>query len=190
MSLPNAAARATTPLEVAPSFRPAATARILIVDDIADNRELLARRFQRHGFEITEADGGCRALELIRDQAFDVVLLDVMMPDLNGLEVLKRLREQHSPVSLPVIMVSARSMSDDIVHALQLGANDYVTKPVDFPVALDRVNTQVGRKRAEEKILQINSARDPETLPLGRAECRVEPHETPASFSASRQTEE
>jgi diguanylate cyclase (GGDEF)-like protein len=133
-------------------------AKLLIVDDISDNRAVLARRFRRHGFEIAEADGGYRALELINQQQFDLVLLDVMMPDLNGMEVLKRIRQEHSLVSLPVIMVTAKTQSDDVVQALQFGANDYVTKPVDFAVALARVTAQVGRKRAEDEILRVNSA--------------------------------
>ena len=135
-----------------------AAPRILIVDDVADNRTVLARRFQRRGYEITEAEGGSRALQLIAEQTFDVVLLDVMMPDIQGIEVLKRIRQEHSPVSLPVIMVTAKSQSEDVVHALEFGANDYVTKPVDFAVALARVSAQVGRKRAEQEILQINNA--------------------------------
>jgi diguanylate cyclase (GGDEF)-like protein len=132
--------------------------RLLIVDDIADNRAVLARRFERRGFEIAEADGGLRALELIAQQAFDLILLDVMMPDIDGMEVLKRLREQHSPVSLPIIMVTAKSQSEDVVKALELGANDYVTKPVDFAVALARASTQIGRKRAEEEVRRANDA--------------------------------
>ncbi|HEY7382963.1 MAG TPA: EAL domain-containing protein [Beijerinckiaceae bacterium] len=136
----------------------AARPRLLIVDDIADNRAVLARRFERRGFEITEADGGHRAIELIAQQAFDLVLLDVMMPDIDGMDVLRRLREHHSAVSLPIIMVTAKSQSEDVVKALELGANDYVTKPVDFAVALARVNTQIGRKRAEEEVRLANEA--------------------------------
>jgi diguanylate cyclase (GGDEF)-like protein len=136
----------------------AARPRLLIVDDIADNRAILARRFQRRGFDITEAEDGHRALALIKENSYDLVFLDVMMPDIDGLEVLKRIREQHSQVSLPVIMVTAKSQSEDIVHALELGANDYLTKPVDFAVALARANTQVGRKRAEEEVRQANEA--------------------------------
>jgi diguanylate cyclase (GGDEF)-like protein len=132
--------------------------RLLIVDDIADNRTILARRFERRGFEIVEADRGQRALDLIAEENFDLVLLDVMMPEMDGFEVLQRIRGQHSPVALPVIMVTAKSQSEDVVQALELGANDYVTKPVDFAVALARVTTQVGRKRAEEGVRQANEA--------------------------------
>ena len=132
--------------------------RLLIVDDIAENRDILTRRFQRRGFQITQASGGHEALEMIEAQPFDLVLLDVMMPDLEGTEVLKRVRERHTAVSLPIIMVTAKSQSEDVVQALELGANDYVTKPVDFAVALARANTQIGRKRAEEAAVHAAEA--------------------------------
>ena len=130
--------------------------RLLIVDDIADNRIILARRLVRRGFEVVEAPGGRAALELIAKQPFDLVLLDIMMPDMDGIEVLKTIRESHSPSTLPVIMVTANGQSADTVTALTLGANDYVTKPVDFPVALARIEAQVARKRAEEALRLTN----------------------------------
>jgi diguanylate cyclase (GGDEF)-like protein len=136
----------------------ATTSRLLIVDDIAENRAILSRRFQRRGFEITEAEDGFRALELIASQDFDLVLLDIMMPGIDGLEVLKRIRLQHGPAALPVIMVTACSTNEDVVKALSLGANDYVTKPVDFAVALARTDTQVARKHAEEEVQRANRA--------------------------------
>jgi diguanylate cyclase (GGDEF)-like protein len=131
---------------------------ILIVDDVEDNRAILARRFQRQGFQITEAEDGLKALDLIAAQDFDLVLLDVMMPGVDGFEVLRRIREQHGPAGLPVIMVTALAMNDDVVKALSLGANDYITKPVDFTVALARTNTQVARKQAEEEVQRANRA--------------------------------
>ncbi|GJE57208.1 putative bifunctional diguanylate cyclase/phosphodiesterase [Methylobacterium thuringiense] len=127
-------------------------ARLLIVDDIADNRTILLRRFSRRGFEVAEADGGARALEMIERHSYDVILLDVMMPDIDGIAVLKAIRARYTPLQLPVIMVTAKAESENVVEALNLEANDYVTKPVDFEVALARVNAQVDRKRAEEKI--------------------------------------
>ncbi|HEY8614808.1 hybrid sensor histidine kinase/response regulator [Phenylobacterium sp.] len=132
--------------------------RILIVDDVADNRTILGRRFQRRGFEIAEAESGRGALEMIAAGDFDVVLLDVMMPDMNGLEVLRRIREQYNDVQLPVIMVTGKTESQDIVEALTAGANDYITKPVDFAVALARVSTQVRSRRAEEHVRRANEA--------------------------------
>jgi diguanylate cyclase (GGDEF)-like protein len=130
--------------------------RLLIVDDVRENREILRRRFERHGFLATEASGGIEALDLLEREAFDLVLLDMMMPDVAGLDVLTRIRSKYSPGSLPVIMVTAKSQSEDIVEALHRGANDYITKPVDFSIALARVITQLDRKRAEEKIHQMN----------------------------------
>ena len=130
--------------------------RLLVVDDLADNRIILSRRLVRRGFEVVEADGGRVALELIAQQPFDLVLLDITMPDLDGISVLKTIRQSHSPSTLPVIMVTANSQSADTVAALTLGANDYVTKPVDFPVALARIEAQVARKRAEEALRLTN----------------------------------
>jgi diguanylate cyclase (GGDEF)-like protein len=132
--------------------------RILVVDDIADNRAILARRFQKRNFEVVEADSGPTALELIAAGSFDIILLDVMMPDMDGLEVLRRIRAKHSPEALPVIMVTANNQSADIVEALELGANDYVAKPVEFTIALARVNAQVKRKLASEALASANLA--------------------------------
>jgi diguanylate cyclase (GGDEF)-like protein len=123
--------------------------RLLIVDDIADNRAILSRRFARRGFEIVEADCGKEALRLAQEQSFDVVLLDVMMPDMDGIEVLRTLRKSFSESQLPVIMVTAKTQSEDVVEALKSGANDYVTKPVDMAIVLARVNNQVARRRGE-----------------------------------------
>ena len=130
--------------------------RLLIVDDISDNRNILMRRFERRGFDVTEADSGFAAIDLIEKGAFDLVLLDVMMPGIDGLETLKRIRSQKSASVLPVIMVTAKSESGNIVEALEQGANDYVTKPVDFAVALARVNTQLSRRRAEQQVVVAN----------------------------------
>ncbi|MDX6710607.1 MAG: hypothetical protein QOH96_1623, partial [Blastocatellia bacterium] len=130
--------------------------RLLIVDDISDNRTILTRRFQRRGFDVVEAECGLSAIELIDKESFDLVLLDVMMPGMDGIETLKRIRTKNSASALPVIMVTAKSESTNIVDALELGANDYVTKPVDFAVALARVNTQISRKRAVERVAFAN----------------------------------
>jgi diguanylate cyclase (GGDEF)-like protein len=131
--------------------------RILVVDDVADNRDILVRRLVRRGFEAVEADGGHAALALMLAENFDVVLLDIMMPDLSGNEVLRRIRETKSDTELPVIMVSAKSQSEDVVESLSLGANDYVTKPIDFSVALARITNQVSRKHAADDDRQQKS---------------------------------
>lgn len=116
---------------------------LLVVDDNEMSLDALSRHLERRGFVVTTATTGRRALELAREQKFDLVLLDVMLPDLDGSEVLSRLRERHGESSLPVIMVTARSQGADIVRFLGLGANDYVTKPIDLEVLLARVDTQI-----------------------------------------------
>ena len=103
-----------------------------------------------------EAESGLIAIDLIEKSPFDLVLLDVMMPGIDGMETLKRIRSRKSASALPVIMVTAKSESDNIVDALEQGANDYVTKPVDFAVALARVNTQLSRRRAEQQVALAN----------------------------------
>ena len=125
---------------------------LLVVDDNELNRDALSRHLRRQGYLVTVAADGHAALALIAAEPYDVVLLDVEMPGMSGLEVLTRLRAAHSDTELPVIMVTARSQGPDIVEAFQLGANDYVTKPIDVPVALARIATHVSRKWAFEDL--------------------------------------
>ena len=121
-------------------------ARILVVDDVAVNREILRRRLIRRGFEILEAEGGLDALRTIEREHVDLVLLDIMMPDLDGIEVVRTVRRTRTASDLPIIMVSAKSRSDGVSHSLELGANDYITKPVDFSIALARIEAQLARR--------------------------------------------
>jgi signal transduction histidine kinase len=140
---------------------------LLIVDDDEPGREGLARRLRRQGYEVCCALGGPEALEVLGGRRFDLVLLDIMMPDMNGLEVLKSLRRTDSLIDLPVIMVTARAESVSVVEALELGANDYLTKPLDFPVVLARISTQLARKRAEDALRQADRRKDEFLAVLG-----------------------
>jgi diguanylate cyclase (GGDEF)-like protein/PAS domain S-box-containing protein len=124
--------------------------RLLIVDDNELNRDMLARRLARQGYEIVVADSARQLPQRVKEDAIDLVLLDIEMPEISGLEALKTLREIYSAIELPIIMVTAKNQSDDVVRALDLGANDYVTKPIDFAVALARIGTQLSHKRAQE----------------------------------------
>jgi diguanylate cyclase (GGDEF)-like protein/PAS domain S-box-containing protein len=119
---------------------------LLIVDDEESNRNMLSRRLQRYGFEVLLAEGGLQALAAIERQPPEMVLLDVRMPGMSGMDVLRSIREQYSSTQLPVIMVTAEGHSANMVEALQLGANDYITKPVDMPVALARIRTLLSQK--------------------------------------------
>ena len=132
----------------------ARTSRLLIVDDNEMNRDMLARRLARKGYEISVTESAHGLLERVKQDRTDLVLLDIEMPEVSGLDALKTLREAYSAIELPVIMVTAKNQSDDIVRALDLGANDYLTKPIDFPVAVARIGTQLSHKQ------------------IGRASCR------------------
>src|SRR2546421_1519160 len=126
--------------------------RLLIVDDNEMNRDMLARRLARKGYEIALAENARQLLQRVEQEGVDLVLLDIEMPEISGLDALKTLREAYSPIELPVIMVTAKNQSEDIVKALDMGANDYLTKPIDFPVAVARIGTQLSHKRAQEAL--------------------------------------
>lgn len=131
------------------------TGRILVVDDNPANRDMLSRRLALRGYDVACAEDGVDALARLEAERFDLVLLDVMMPGISGVEVLRRVRERLGPADLPVIMATARDHSGDVVEALAAGANDYVTKPLDFPVVQARVQTQLGLKRAKDEIHRL-----------------------------------
>src|SRR5262245_43184973 len=135
----------------------AETNSILVVDDEELNSEALARRLQAGGFATTVAQSGRKAIELLGTRRFDLVLLDIMMPGMTGLEVLKFLRRVDSLIDLPIIMVTAKGESEDMVEALELGANDYVTKPLDFPVVLARIRTQLALRRAAVQVPDVEA---------------------------------
>ena len=145
----------------APGRRPptppldASAVRLLVVDDNEMNRDMLARRLGSRGFQVEAAADGELALRRLDQERFDVVLLDVMMPGLSGLDVLRDVRQRWPESDLPVIMVTARDATEDVVEALQAGANDYVTKPLDFPIVLARVETQLALKRQKEEIRRL-----------------------------------
>jgi diguanylate cyclase (GGDEF)-like protein len=124
-------------------------ATLLVVDDDPMNRDALSRRLTRTGYTVLTAESGPDALAVIGAHRVDAVLLDVMMPGMSGLDTLRHLRESRSVSELPVIMVTAKDGSDDVVEALDLGANDYVTKPIDYAVALARIRAQVTARRAD-----------------------------------------
>ena len=130
--------------------------KLLVVDDNEMNRDTLSRRLIRAGHTVDLADGGQKALEMIPAGQYDAVLLDVMMPDVDGFEVLRQVRESLSAEQLPIIMATAKTDSDTIVEALNLGANDYVTKPLDFPVVRARIQTQLALKKARESLSEAH----------------------------------
>jgi sigma-B regulation protein RsbU (phosphoserine phosphatase) len=125
---------------------------ILVVDDEPMNRDTLARRLKRRGYRVATAANGRDALETLASTHIDLVLLDIMMPDMDGMEVLGEIRNRRSRTQLPVIMATAKDESRDVVEALKNGANDYVTKPLDLEVVLARVGTHILLKRTVERL--------------------------------------
>ena len=125
---------------------------ILVVDDNEDNRDMLSRRLTRRGYQSVVVDSGEAALDYIQNNRnLGLVLLDIMMPGIDGIETLKRIRQTYSRNQLPVLMVTAKAQSDDMVRAFELGANDYITKPIDFAVTLARVETQLAIVKATKQ---------------------------------------
>lgn len=128
---------------------------ILVVDDSATIVAMVAGRLERAGYAVTAASDGQSALDTLRNAQFDIVLLDIAMPGLSGMEVLKEIRRQWGLAELPVIMTSSLDETTDVVEALEAGANDYVTKPVNFPILLARVRSQLSLKGAVSQIRRL-----------------------------------
>jgi len=120
---------------------------ILVVDDIESNRDLLARRLQIDGHTVACADGGLQALELLHKHEFDLVLLDLMMPDINGYEVLTKLRADEKLRNIPVIMISALDEIDSVIRCIEAGAIDYLQKPFNPILLKARINSGLHNKQ-------------------------------------------
>ena len=126
-------------------------ARVLVVDDNEVNRELLSRRLRRLGHDVECATGGAEALAMAAAREPDLVLLDVMMPDMNGYEVLERIKESASLRHVPVIMVSALDELSSVVRCIELGAADYLPKPFDPVLLRARVGACLESKRLRDR---------------------------------------
>jgi signal transduction histidine kinase len=124
--------------------------RLLIVDDDPFICQLMRNLF-RDGYEVTIVSGGREALDKLAGEPFDAVLLDIMMPIVSGLDVLEHIRKTPALADLPVILMSARSGGPDVAKGLELGANDYVTKPIDTPVIRARVAGQIRLKQERDE---------------------------------------
>lgn len=136
---------------MADAFDPAMFA-ILVVDDEPANRDLLSRRLERKGYFVKTASSGAEALETIGTMRPDVVMLDINMPGMSGVEVLAEVRKKWTFAEQPVIMCSAQTDSALIATCLTNGANDYVTKPLDMPVVLARLQSALSLKLAVDQL--------------------------------------
>ncbi|HEY4898512.1 MAG TPA: response regulator [Candidatus Nanopelagicaceae bacterium] len=122
--------------------------RILVIDDNADIRELVAFVLQKENYEVTTAPDGVSGLRLIKENKPDLILLDVMMPDFSGFEVLEAVRkDKDSKVqAIPVLMITSKSATVDIDQALELGANSYIVKPFRPTNLVQKVNALLGNE--------------------------------------------
>src|SRR5262245_14453057 len=130
---------------------------ILIVDDNEANRDLLSRRLIRDGYRVSIAVGGQAALDALADADFDLVLLDLMMPDINGLEVLKRMKADVRLRMVPVVMITASAEMDSAIHCIEAGAEDYLPKPFDPVLLRARIGACLEKKGwvdREQEIIQ------------------------------------
>lgn len=128
------------------------TARVLIVDDIPTNVRLLEARLTAEYFEVVTATSGQQALDICANSDIDIVLLDVMMPEMDGFEVCKRLKSSHKTYHLPVLMITALDQPSDRVRGLEVGADDFLTKPVDDVQLMARVRSLVRLKALTDEL--------------------------------------
>ena len=133
---------------------------VLVVDDVEPNRSVLCRRLSKLGYSVNAAESGMSALTLIEAQCPDIMLLDYMMPGMNGIDVLRELRSNGHYADLPVIMLTARTEAGTVVAALEAGADDYVSKPIDFNVLAARIEAQLQRRKHASALRRANAALD------------------------------
>jgi adenylate cyclase len=151
--------RTVEPLgEAEDSQRRVPSSRILVVDDDAANRDLLSRRLEREGHRVAAAEDGTTALEMARSGAFDLVLLDMIMPGLSGFEVLSQLKSGALTRDLPVIMISALDEIDSTVRCIEAGAEDYLPKPFNPVLLRARINASLEKKLLRDRERAIAEA--------------------------------
>ena len=126
---------------------------ILIVDDSEPHRAVIARELEKVGYNTATADSGAKAIQAVAQEAIDLVLLDVVMPGLDGFTTLRQLRRNNTTQSLPIIMLTARDDAEDVIQALRLGANDYAVKPIRLSELMGRIETHLKLKRGKDEKL-------------------------------------
>ncbi len=156
---------------------------ILVVDDEEDILELIRYNVEKKGFRVTCVDSGEKALKHIRTEAPDLLVLDLMLPEIDGLDVCRILKNDTTTSQIPILMLTAKGDESDIVHGLELGADDYVTKPFSMSVLIARIQALLRRQSEapgtdDETIVRKSLAMDPK-----RREVRVEDNPVDLTFS-------
>ena len=133
---------------------------ILVVDDISKNLQVVGTLLRKEGYRIVPATSGAQALERVRAEAPDLILLDLMMPEMDGLEVCRRLKAEPLTQPIPVIFLTASNEMEHLVQGFEVGAVDYVTKPFNPPELLARVRTHLELKHARERLREMNDEKN------------------------------
>lgn len=131
--------------------------KILIVDDVARNIQILGNILSSHGFQIAYAQSGQQALNIAKKQTFDLILLDIMMPEMDGYEVCESLKSDKKTSEVPVIFLTAKADMDSIVKGFETGGQDYITKPFNSAELLARVNTHILLREQKKQLKEMNS---------------------------------
>ena len=157
---------------------------ILVADDNLNNRRMLAQLLNLLGHHATVAENGRQALELLRDQPFDLVLLDVLMPEMDGVAALRLIKADARLHEVPVIMVSGLDEVDSVVRCIEEGAEDYLTKPLDPIILAARINAWLEKKRLRDAERRRSEELEQALQQLKRAQDRLVAHEKLASLGA------
>src|SRR5437762_7724646 len=137
-----------------------AKTRVLVVDDITKNLQVVGTMLRNAGYEVMPTTSGAQALERVRVQLPDLILLDLMMPEMDGLAVCERLKADPLTRRIPVIFLTASNEMEHLVKGFEAGAVDYVTKPFNPPELLARVRTHVELKQARERLRKMNNEKN------------------------------
>jgi CheY-like chemotaxis protein len=116
---------------------------VLVVDDNEMNRDVLGRRLEKAGYEVITVEDGTKALDVLENHKFDLILLDIMMPEMDGFETLEKIRAREATLEVPIIMLTSVNELDDVKRCISLGANDYVLKPYDIDELKKRIESLI-----------------------------------------------
>jgi adenylate cyclase len=128
---------------------------VLVVDDIRVGRKVLEKLMRMQGYQVSAAEDGVQALELIRSQPFDLILLDILMPRMDGYQVLEKIKTDPKLNHIPVIMISSVDETAPIIRCIELGADDYVTKPYNRILLKARIKQYVEKKLLQNQVQNL-----------------------------------
>src|SRR5205807_833574 len=153
--------------------------KILLIEDDADLFSLLQYNLEKDGFSLTGLQTGRGAIELCRQVRPDLILLDIMLPDSDGLDICKGIRKDPGLAQIPIIFLTARASETDRIVGLELGANDYVVKPFFVRELIARIKLQFRNQAAPARVLEAGG------VELDRASCQVRLHGAPLGLTAT-----